>query len=247
MNKLTSIIVDDEEGARDVLENLLKRFCGGVEVVDKCGNIQDAVTSINKWQPDLVFLDIEMPDYAGYEIVNFFTEIHFDIVFVTAYDRYAVRAFEISAVDYLLKPIDITRLKEAVDKVEKRQHAAQQNQRLALLSHTLESRSIKKIAVSDRGQQHIIPVEHIVAIEAQESYCLIHTTTQKITASKNLRHFETLLEPLSNFLRTHKSWLINKDHLLHYSKSEFTLQLNHQVTARYSKYKKAELEEALKK
>jgi two-component system LytT family response regulator len=111
VHKIKAIIVDDEESARDVLQNLLLLFCPNVEVVAKCENVLKAVDAINKEQPDLVFLDIEMPNYAGYEIVNFFDKINFEIIFVTAYDQYAVRAFEVAAIDYLLKPIDIDRLK----------------------------------------------------------------------------------------------------------------------------------------
>ena len=119
MKKIRAILVDDEESARDVLENLLKRFCPEVELLAKCTNVEQAVASIRELQPDLVFLDIEMPNYAGYEIVKFFPEINFELIFVTAYDKYAIRAFEVSAVDYLLKPIDIDRLKNAVSRVMK--------------------------------------------------------------------------------------------------------------------------------
>src|SRR5690606_9361184 len=132
-------------------------------------------------QPDLVFLDIEMPRYAGFEIVRFFEEIAFEIIFITAYDRYAIRAFEISAVDYLLKPIDIERLKSAIEKVRKKLDAEQQAQRISLLSSTLESKQIRKIIINDKSQQHLISIDDIIAIEAMESYCDIHTLNRKYT------------------------------------------------------------------
>lgn len=245
MNKIRAILVDDEEGARDVLENLLRRFCPDVELVAKCANLLQAVETIKKEQPDLVFLDIEMPNYSGFEIVSFFKRIDFEIIFVTAYDQYAIRAFEVAAMDYLLKPIDIERLKNAVSRVVAQRNIEQQSERLSLLSNTLESKQLKNIVISDKGQQHLIPIESIIAIEAQESYCSIHTSDKAYIASKNLKHFETILENLPQFLRVHKSWLVNKVHIKNYSKSDLSIQLSNGLTTRLSKYKKAEFEEAI--
>jgi len=245
MNKLTAILVDDEESARDVLANLLLRFCPEVELLAKCENIPQAVDEIKHHKPDFVFLDIEMPKYAGFEIVKFFDQVDFDIIFVTAYDRYAVRAFEVAAVDYLLKPIDIARLKDAVSRVKKRADGKNHTNQLNVLTQTLESKSVKNIMVTDKGEQFVVPVESIVAIEAQESYCQIYTTSRKYLVSKNLKHFETVLEENKLFFRTHKSWLINRSFLLHYSKSNFTITLANNVSAKLSKYKKEEFEKAL--
>lgn len=245
MNKIKAILIDDEESARDVLQNLLLRFCPDVELVAKCENVTEGVEVIKKEQPDLVFLDIEMPNYSGFEIVKFFNEINFAIIFVTAYDQYAIKAFEISAIDYLLKPIDIQRLKIAVGKVKQQRNIEEQVHRLALLSNTLETKELKNIAVSDKGQQHIIAVENIIAIEAQESYCIIHTSAKRYIASKNLKHFETLLESLSQFIRVHKSWMINLNHVVNYSKSDMDIKLSSGLQAKLSKYKKAEFEIAV--
>ncbi len=242
MSILKAIIVDDEESARDVLQSLLVRFCSDVEVVAKCENLIEAVSVIEREQPDLVFLDIEMPNYAGYEILNFFESITFEIVFVTAYDKYAVRAFEVAAMDYLLKPIDIERLKKTIVRVREHRSVEQQARRLSLLSSTLESKQLKNIVVSDKGSQHIIPIESIVAIEAQESYCTIHTIDRKYTASKNLKHFETVFEGLSQIIRVHKSWIINRACMHSYSKSELKIQMTNGIVAKLSKYKKTEFE-----
>ncbi|MES2515590.1 MAG: LytTR family DNA-binding domain-containing protein [Bacteroidota bacterium] len=245
MNKIRAILVDDEEGARDVLENLLARFCPDIELVAKCNNVLQAVEVIKKSQPDLVFLDIEMPNYSGFEIVTFFKDINFDIIFVTAYDQYAIRAFEVAAIDYLLKPIDIDRLKNAVSRVVQQRNISDQSQRLSLLRTTLETKQLKNIIISDKGQQNIILVDNIIAIEAQESYCTIHTSEKTYIASKNLKHFETVLENIPNFFRVHKSWLVNKDYIRHYSKSDLSIQLSNGITTKLSKYKKTEFEEAI--
>ncbi|MEN9440202.1 MAG: hypothetical protein RLZ33_278 [Bacteroidota bacterium] len=245
MNKLRAILVDDEEGARDVLQNLLLRFCPNVELIAKCENVLQAVETIKQEQPDLVFLDIEMPNFAGYEIVNFFDEVTFDIVFVTAYDQYAIRAFEIAAIDYLLKPIDIDRLKSAVARAVLQQNKKEQNDRLDILKESLKSKELNNIVVTDKGNQHIIPFDKLIAIEAQESYCILHTSEKKFIASKNLKHFENLLSSIPRFFRVHKSWIVNKDHLKTYSKSELTIQLSNGLTTKLSKYKKAEFEAAI--
>lgn len=245
MKTIKAILVDDEEGARDVLANLLLRFCPNVELLAKCSNVPEAVEQIKSLQPDLVFLDIEMPNYAGYEIVNFFDKIDFEIVFVTAYDQYAIRAFEIAALDYLLKPIDIERLKLAVERVLIYSNKKLQEQRLQVLQESMSTKTLSNIIVADKGQQHIVSLDKIIAIEAQESYCILHTTEKQFVASKNLKHFETLLETNARFFRVHKSWIINKDFLQTYSKSELSIQLTNGLTTKLSKYKKAEFEAAI--
>lgn len=246
MAKIKAILVDDEESARNVLGNLLLRFCPDVELLDKCANIPQAVESIQLHRPDLVFLDIQMPQYAGYEIVKFFERIEFEIIFVTAYDNYAVRAFEMAAVDYLLKPVDIERLKLSVARAKQHVDLKQQAERLSFLSHALQNKEVKNILVSEKGYQQVVPIDTIVAIEAQESYCLIHTTDKKYIVSKNLKHFETMLEENTDFLRVHKSWMIHKNHIVNYSKSDLSINLTGGLMARLSKYKKVEFEEAMK-
>lgn len=245
MQKIKAILVDDEEGARDVLENLLLRFCPDVTLIAKCENVLQAVEVINAEQPDLVFLDIEMPNYSGFEIVTFFKEINFKIIFVTAYDQYAIKAFKVAAIDYLLKPVDIEDLKHAVLRVAQQKNIEQQSQRLSLLSDTLENKQLKNIIITDKGQQNIIIIDSIIAIEAQESYCNIHTSDKTYVASKNLKHFETILENIPQFLRVHKSWLVNKDYVKHYSKSDLSIQLSNGLITKLSKYKKAEFEDAI--
>jgi two-component system LytT family response regulator len=162
-----------------------------------------------------------------------------------AYNQYALKAFEVSAIDYLLKPIDIERLKASVARIVKHKEVELQIQRIKVLGSAIESKQIKNIVVFDRGQQNVVSIDTIVAIEAQESYCLIQTSDNKYTVSKNLKHFETLLEGQPDFLRVHKSWLINKSHIQHYSKTDLTIQLSKNIVAKLSKYKKAEFEASI--
>lgn len=243
MGNLTAILVDDEEGARDVLDNLLKRFCPNVTLLAKCTNVEQAVMAIKEHKPQLVFLDIEMPNYAGFEIVRFFEEIDFEIVFVTAYDRYAIRAFEVSAVDYLLKPIDIDRLKSAVQKVSTNVHIKDAAERMKSLSKSLETKELSSLILNDKGYQYVVELKDIIAIEANESYSIVYTSERKYVASKNLKHFERLLVDIQDFFRVHKSWMVNRAHIVNYSKNDLSINLSGNLQAKLSKYKKAEFEE----
>lgn len=243
---ITAIIVDDEESARSILGNLLSRFCPSISVLGSYANVEAAVHSINALKPKLVFLDIEMPNYSGFEIVNFFEKVDFEMVFITAYDKYAIRAFEVSAVDYLLKPIDIDRLKEAVQRVEKRLGQGSGFDR-ELLAESLQSKTVNRISVSIKGYQTILEVKDIVAIEANESYSHILTTDgSQHLVSKNLKHFETLLADNPNFFRSHKSWVINLDMLEKYNRSTGDIILSGGLVAKLSKYRKEEFETAVK-
>ena len=243
--KLKAIIVDDEESARNVLSSLLTRFCPTVEIVKKCSTVLSAVDAIKEVNPDVVFLDIEMPNYAGYELVSFFEEVNFDIIFVTAYDKFALKAFEISAVDYLLKPIEIDRLKLAVNKLESIRELKNNAKNLEALKDNLKKENLTKIIVRQNGDQEIVDINTIIAIEAQESYSCIHTTRNKYMMSKNLKHYESLLAENKSFFRTHKSWLVNLNHLKSYSKSKFEIELQSGINAKLSKYRIAEFEQAI--
>ena len=243
--KLKTIIVDDEESARDVLFNLLQRFCPEVEIVGSCKSVIEAVRAIELHQPQVVFLDIEMPNYAGFELFNLVEKINFETIFVTAYEQYAIKAFEVSALDYILKPIEIDRLKSAVEKVRNQIEVKQQREKLSVLTETISQKKIQNIVLQCKGNQVVVPLENIIAFEAQESYCTVHTLDKRFIQSRNLKYFETLLDENSNFIRIHKSWLINKNHLLSYSKSELSIQLAGSICAKLSKYKKQEFEELL--
>jgi len=237
------VIVDDEESARNILSSLISNYCPQLNIVSQCCSVEEAVEAIKEYKPDLVFLDIEMPNYAGYEIISFFKKIDFDIIFVTAYDHYAIKAFEVSAIDYVLKPIEIEKLKSAVDKFIDKKQVQNKSINYEILVESLHSDKLKKIVVPDQGYQKIILLKNIIALEASESYCFIHTKEgKKYMVSKNLKHFENLFDENDNFFRTHKSWIINLDHLLEYSKSSLILELESHITAKLSKYKKSQFE-----
>lgn len=244
-SKIKAIIVDDEESARNVLSNLITRYCPQLEIITTCSNIIDAVEAIKQHQPDVVFLDIEMPNYAGYEIVSFFEEINFEIIFVTAYDKYAIKAFEISAVDYLLKPVEIERLKNSVEKLTNKIELNISHDNYKALTENLKTDELTKIAIKQNGNHIIIDTNKIIAIEAQEAYSCIHTISGNYLMSKNLKHFETILENNDGFFRSHKSWIINKSYLINFSKSNLEIELKGNIIAKLSKYKKPEFEKLI--
>ena len=246
MKKHSAIIIDDEKSARNILSRLLTIHCPKIEVLKAYDNLEDGVQSIKEIKTDLVFLDIEMPNYSGYEIVSFFEKIDFKIIFVTAYDNYAIKAFEMSALDYLLKPIDVGRLKQAVRKFELEKEVIDASLNYQVLMDDLESSKNKKIIVQVRGGQKAIALNDIVAFEANSAYCTIHTINQgKFLYSKHLKHFEDLLRGNQPFVRTHKSWIINLEYLEKYSKSKFTILLKNGIEAKLSKYKIERFETAL--
>ena len=244
--QIKALIVDDEQSAQDVLNSLLKKYCPTIEVVGICSNVTEAVEAIKTHNPKVVFLDIEMPNYAGYEIVSFFDDINFDIIFVTAYDNYAVKAFDIAAVDYLLKPLDIERLIGSVEKLTLKIANKQIQRNYTILMDSLKNPEANKIVIPFQGGQKVIETVKIIAIEAQESYsCLYMDSGNKFIVSKNLKHFESILKDNKTFFRSHKSWIINIKAMNSFSKSKLEIKLQSNITAKLSKYRKAEFENAI--
>ncbi len=245
---MRTIIIDDEEGARSVLKNLLKRTCPEVEVIGMAANVPDGVKAIKAHKPDLVFLDVEMPDYAGYELVNFIDKIDFKIIFATAYDQYAIKAFELSAVDYLLKPINRQRLIQSVEKAKAQILTKKSMDEYKLLLDSVQKKKFDRLVVSELNNKRIIEIDKIIAIEAQRAYCNIYLENEKtITVSKHLGYFEsTLPDSTYRFFRCHKSWLINLEKMESFSKKDKNILLRGGLEAKLSKYKIEELEAELK-
>lgn len=224
MKTTNAIIVDDELSARENLQYLLENFCPEITIVGICSNVDEAVLSINKLKPDVVFLDIEMPQKNGFQLLQEYKEINFQVVFITAYDQYAIKAFEVSALDYLLKPIDIDRLIEVVAKIKKQQLIASFKDRMTALSEN--KKKLSKISIPYKSDYVVLDISTIVCIEADRMYSNIYTLDgKKYTASKKLNYYEELFFENSNFQRVHRSWVVNTVYINLYSKSKRELNI----------------------
>lgn len=242
MKSIRALIIDDEASARENLTLLLSRFCPNIEVVHACNVLHKGVDYLKVNPIDVVFLDVEMPEHAGYEIVDFFDEISFDIVFCTAYDKYAIKAFEISAIDYLLKPIDVGRLKQVALKLaEKQQFKMTQTQ----VNH-INTSFRNTIKVMNRGERVLLKKSDIIAIEAQSAYSVIHTTNKQYTASKNIAQLEEELKEDLFFYRCQKSWMVNLNYIQSVNKTNRTVHLSQGIEAKVSRQKAKEFYEMVR-
>jgi two-component system LytT family response regulator len=247
MNNIKAIIIDDEERARNTLSSLLLNYCPEVNILATCSNVPDGVLAINKHKPDVVFLDIEMPDYNGFELLGFFREIDFDIIFVTAYSEYAIKAFEISAVDYILKPIDIDQLKNSVEKLKQKKLHSQMQEQIELLKESYKGDDIRKIALSMSNGLTFVEIADIVLLEADGAYTTFYLKDgQKIVVSKKLKFYEDILSNRSYFFRTHRSYFINVNFIKTYTRSENSILMENGFSVTISRDRKQEFEALLK-
>jgi two-component system LytT family response regulator len=205
------IIVDDESKSRQILQHMIETYCPNLDCCATAENVAEAVRHIKKFNPDLVFLDIDMPGISGLQLLDFFNpeEITFSIIFVTAYSEYAVEAFRLSAIDYLLKPVQIEHLTEAVEKAvqsgKKQRSASVESLKINLTENT----SFYKIAVPVSDGLLFVNTQTIMYLKASGAYCEFHLADgSSILVSKNLKEFEKLLT-LSHFVRPHRSYIVN--------------------------------------
>lgn len=234
-----AIIIDDEEMARTLLQGMITEYCDNVKIVDLCKDLPTGVKAIRKHTPDIVFLDIEMPGHSGLELLDFFdeNEISFSIIFVTAYNRYAIQAFKLSAVDYLLKPIEAEDLKNAISLFEKSKSRDKRN--YMALKENFSNTSSKKIALNTFNTTSFIEMSDILFFQADGSYTKVYLKNDKVlTISKGLKNFETLLSYNPEFFRCHKSYLVNLNHITDYVRSNggyLIIDKTHEIAVSYDK------------
>lgn len=248
MEKLKVILVDDEDLALDVLTNLLSRSKVLVDIVAKCNDVVEAVEKIKELKPDVVFLDVQMPNYAGYEIVNFFEEINFEIIFVTAYDQYAIKAFQLSAIDYIVKPVERIRLEEALQKVSDRFEEKVAMENYQVLLESMRDKELGKIILPElidgELSQRVLHFKDIIAVEALRSYCQIHLKNESpFLISRNLKYFESLLPENHTFFRSHRSWILNMDYVEKFYRKTGEVGMGKGLIAKVSKNRLSLFEE----
>lgn len=244
---MKAIIIDDEERARNSLKALLTEFCPNVEVLTLCGSVPEGVLNINQKRPHLVFLDIEMPEYNGFELLSFFRDIDFQVIFVTAYNEYALRAFEVSATDYLLKPVDIEKLKIAVEKAAKKTEHSDMQNKVDVLKDSFRTGQFNKIALPVAEGLLFVEVPDITFLEAEGAYTNVWLKNgSRILVSKKLKFFEEILDTRPNFFRSHRSFIVNINYLKKYNKNDSSLQLDNGKVVYVSRERKSEFEEQLR-
>lgn len=239
--KLRTLIVEDEELARSLLKTYLKDH-PNIEVIGECENGFDGVKTINEEKPDLVFLDIQMPKITGFEMLELL-EHKPEIIFTTAYDQYALKAFDYNAVDYLLKPFAKDRLLEAIEKVVARAGSTEQAaEKIDNLTNYEPKEYLDRVVVKDRHKINIITVDHIHYIESLDDYVLIYTAEKRHMKQKTMKYFETHLNP-NEFIRIHRSYIVQVKFIAEiqqYEKESYVVILKDKTKLKVSKtgYKK---------
>ncbi|MBS7786204.1 response regulator transcription factor [Flavobacterium sp. CYK-55] len=217
---MKTIIVDDEPKARSILHNLITEHCKGIEIVGQAQNIKEAVKLINSQTVELVFLDVEMPNENGFALFDYFERPTFETIFCTAYSAYALNAFEVSAIDYLLKPVSISKLQNAIEKAIKSRGQNQILERVNALRDNITVNQLQKIALPLSDGLFFIKVEDILYFEADGSYTYVITLKDKYMVSKKIKEFNDLLENDHRFYRVHRSYLVNIQQIKKYSKKD---------------------------
>jgi two-component system LytT family response regulator len=244
---IKAIIVDDELSCIESLQYDLKKNCPEVDVVNTCQSPKDAIISIRQNQPDLVFLDVQMPWMNGFEMLEIVDDINFAIIFTTAFDQFAAKAFRISAIDYLLKPIDVSDLKQAVSKAsQKILHNTGSANINNLLDNIKKPDNKQRVAFPGRNGYEFIELENIVFAKAEGAYTHITLKDKrKLVISKTLSDIEEML-PATPFQRIHHSTLVNLSHVTHFLKSDGGyIIMNNGEKLMVSKSKKDDLMEKL--
>lgn len=213
MNTIKAIIIDDEKHARESLSGLLKLYCPNVEIIGEADNILEGKKVIQTKNPTLVFLDISIGEKTGFELLEELLPIKFNLIFTTAFSEYALQAFRVNALDYLLKPIDPQQLIAAIEKVKQNTNAVQLQDQLMHLAKNLSNSSPQQIMISNTNTMTFLEVDDIVHIEGSANYSTFYLTNDNpITASKGLKYFESIL-PADCFFRSHQSHLVNVKHI----------------------------------
>jgi two-component system, LytTR family, response regulator len=216
---MKAVIIDDERRARLLLSAMVADHCPQLTVVAECEDLPSGIKAIKREKPNIVFLDIEMPGHSGLELLDFFeeSEVNFYIIFTTAYSEYAIRAFKMSAVDYLLKPIQPDELIKSVELANKRN---EQITSLKVLHENLFGKS-KKIMLNQTKGIEFLDTNEILFFKGNGAYTEIHKKDgSSILASKNLKHFEELLADIPQFFRTQKSFIVNTSYVNQIQKDE---------------------------
>ncbi len=219
---IKAILIDDEVHCLDTLSMLISDYCPEVQVMEQCVSAKKGLVAIDKYQPALVFLDIEMPIMNGFEMLEQFSEIPFAVIFTTSYDQYAIKAIRFSALDYLLKPIDPKELVAAVHKIQTQKHLPSTEQYQMLRNQIQHTESnFTRIAMPTAEGFELIPADQVIRCEADDNYTHMYLKNKsKIIACRTLKDIEDQLQDFSSFVRVHHSYIVNLNEVTKYIRGE---------------------------
>lgn len=213
-----AIIIDDENRTRDLIAKMINSFGLDIEAIPAGENVQSGIKAIEEHNPDLVFLDIQMPDGTGFDVLKSVKDKKFEVIFITAHEEFAIKAIKFSALDYILKPVDPTELREAVESALKSMEGKKDNSQFEALNQNIQPQQKRRLVLKTQESVHVVDLEQIIRCEADRNYTSFFLTEgKKILVSKTLKEYETLLSGY-NFLRVQQSHLINLDYVDRYDK-----------------------------
>jgi len=217
---IRALIVDDEKNAREAIQQIIVKYFTDIVVVGFADDVQSGIQLITKLKPDLVLLDIKLPDGSGFDILNHFTEIPFFTIFITAYDKHAIQAFKFSALDYLLKPIDIDEFRGAIDKLIKAKEEQNTKQKLEIFLENIQniSKEVKRIVLKTSDSIHLVQVNEILRCQSEGNYTkFFFTNKSPILVSKNIKEYYDILKDFQ-FFRPHQSHIVNINYIKRFHK-----------------------------
>ena len=217
------LVIDDEKPTRDFIKRLIDSYHFGVEVFTDGENVATGVEAIHQLQPDLVILDIQMPDGNGFDVLKSIPVKNFEVIFITAFQEYAVQAIKFSALDYILKPIDSDELKQAIDNALNTITRKTDDSQLSVLQHNMQLNAKRKLVLKTQESVHVVEIDDIIRCESDKNYTsFFFTNGKKILVSKTLKDFDILLSGLT-FFRAQQSHLINLNFVERYDRHDGTI------------------------
>lgn len=241
------LIVDDEQSSRELTTRLLQTYCPQAEIVACASSVEEGYKEILQHDPDLIFLDVQMQDGTGFDLLNRFQNLRSNIVFVTAHEQFAIFAFKRSAIDYILKPVSAPDIVNALKKAESRLNESEWNLQMKTLLHNTQESQVhrQKIILKTMERIYSIPSGEIIRLHSEGSYTEVFLKDGKrIVVSRQLKEFDELLSP-SGFLRVHQSHLVNTDYIFCFEKSENQITMKDNSLVPVSTRKKDHLLEVL--
>lgn len=218
---IRAVIIDDEAACRKVLRETIQMACSNIQLIGEADSALEGLQLVKQEQPDLIFLDVEMPDYSGFEFLSFFKSIDFEVIFSTAHESYALKAFEVSAFGYLLKPINAARLLQTIEDLERKRSLEQMEERFAALQVNMEEQgNLKRVALPISTGYRFVDLDQILYLKAEGSYTYFHLTDgESLLIAKKLKTFDYLNHHPS-FYRSHRSYMVNLKHVQQYVKQD---------------------------